>query len=202
MEAMPKAAPRHTPGKVPDSLIYETMDEKPVYRKGYRLVLNGVKKLEDIVGSSTLQSEIISYLIRRLMLFYDEQVYAIHTNEAGLHISKGNNLAGDIFVYERSVMTAENINKNYSSVPPLLAFEVDTETAVEVASQMAYISGKIEKLIQFGVQKVFWISTEAKRIIVAEPDKDWRTISWKNDVEITPGLLVNIAGHLEQQGIK
>ena len=202
MEAMPKAAPRHTSGKVPDSLIYETMDGKPVYRKGYRLVLNGVKKLEDIVGSSTLQSEIISYLIRRLMMFYDEQAYAIHTNEAGLHISKGNNLAGDIFVYERSVMTAENINKNYSSVPPLLAFEVDTETAVEVASQMAYISGKIEKLIQFGVQKVFWISTEAKRIIVAEPDKDWRTISWKNDVEITPGLLVNIAGHLEQRGIK
>lgn len=199
---MPKAAPKHTSGKVPDSLIYETMDGKPVYRKGYRSVLNGVKKLEDIVGSSTLQSEIISYLIRRLMSFYDEQAYAIHSNEAGLHISKGNNLAGDIFVYERSVMTAENINKNYSPVPPLLAFEVDTETEVEVATQMGYISGKIEKLLQFGVHKVFWVSTEAQRVIIAEPDKDWRTVSWKNDIEIVPGLLVNIAGHLEQYGIK
>ena len=36
--------------KVPDALIYEIMDGKPIYRKGYREVLSGKKTIEEIMG--------------------------------------------------------------------------------------------------------------------------------------------------------
>ncbi len=136
------------------------------------------------------------------MGYYHEEKYTIHTNEAGLDIGKGDNLAGDILVYENSVMTPEHINKKYSSVPPLLVFEIDIEADVGTMTELGYVSRKIEKLLAFGVQKVFWISTEAQRVIVAVSGGDWRTISWKSDIEITPGLVLNIAEYLKKRGVK
>ena len=202
MEAIPKASPKRATRNIPASLIYEVMDGKPVYRKGYKSVLDGTQKPEDITGSSTLQAEIVAYLLRRLMFFYDEQQYTIHTNEAGLHIGKGDNLAGDILVYENSVMTPEHINKKYSSVPPLLAFEIDIEADLEEMTELGYVSRKIEKLLAFGVQKVFCISTEAQLVIVAITGGEWRTISRKNDLDIVPGLVVNIGGYLKERGVQ
>lgn len=202
MEAIARPSSKRSTRKIPDALIYEIMDGKPIYRKGYKSVLNKSKKLEDIMGSSTLQAEVVFYLLRQLMLFYDEQHFTIHTNEAGLHIGKGDNLAGDIFVYESAVMTAENINKKYSSVPPMLAFEIDINADPEALTELGYVSRKIEKLLDFGVQKVFWISTDAQMVIVAVAGGEWRSVSWKNDLEIVPGLVVNIAGHLKKRGVE
>lgn len=110
-----EASPKRTMRKPPESMIYETMDGKPIYRKGYKAVLIGAQKPEDFMGISTLQAEIVAYLLRQLMRFYDEQQYTIHTNEAGLHIGKGDNLAGDILVYQNSVLIPKHINKN---IPP------------------------------------------------------------------------------------
>lgn len=201
MEAIPKASLKRTTRNTPTSLIYEVMDGKPVYRKGYKSVLNGAQKPEDIMGSSTLQAEIITYLLRRLIRFYDETQYTIHTNEAGLHIGKGDNLAGDILVYENAVMTPEHINEKYSSVPPFLTFEIDIEADLEEMTELGYVSRKIEKLLAFGVRKVFWISTEAQLVIVAVTGGEWRTISWKNDLDIAPGLVVNIGDYLKERGV-
>ena len=201
MEAIPKASPERSMRNIPASMIYETMDGKPIYRKGYKAVLSGAQKPEDTMGSSTLQAEIVAYLLRQLMRFYDEQQYTIHTNEAGLHIGKGDNLAGDILVYQNSVLTPKHINKKYSSVPPLLAFEIDIEAEVEEMTELGYVSRKIEKLLAFGVKKVFWVSTEAQLVIVAVAGGEWRTISWQNDIEIEPGLIVNITGYLKKRGV-
>lgn len=202
MEAIATSSSKRSKRKIPDSLIYEIMDGKPIYRKGYKSVLNKSKKLEDIMGSSTLQGEVHIYVLSLLLQHFGLEKYTIHCNEAGLHIDKGDNLAGDIFVYESSVMTAENINKKYSSVPPMLAFEIDIEADMEALTELGYVSRKIEKLLNFGVQRVFWISTEAQIVIIAVAGGEWRTVSWKNDIEIVPGLTVNIAGHLKKRGVE
>ncbi len=178
------------------------MDGVPIYRKGYKSVLNNSKTLQDIMGSSTLQSEIHMYLNSLLFAHFGIDRYAIYSNEAGLHIAKGNNLAGDIFVYDASVMRGDKISKQYADVPPLLAFEIDIEADLEAMSEMGYISRKIEKLLRFGVQKVFWISTEARRVLVAESGSDWRTISWEKTIEIAPGLTMNIPEHLRKRGVE
>jgi len=201
MEAVATAPRARKAKKIPEHLIYEIMDGKPIYRKGYKSVLNNSKTLQDIMGSSTLQGEVHIYVMSLLLQHFGLDKYTIHCNEAGLHLAKGNNLAGDIFVYDASVMRGNKIGKQYSNVPPLLAFEIDIEADLEAMSEMGYVSRKIEKLLKFGVQKVFWISTEARRVLVAETGSDWRTISWKKDIEIAPGLTMNIPEHLRKRGL-
>lgn len=201
METVPAAARPRKAKKIPAYLIYEEMDGQPIYRKGYKSVLNKSKTLEDIMGSSTLQSEIHMYINSLLFVHLGLEKYAIYSNEAGLHLGKGNNLAGDIFLYDARVMTGAKIGKRYSDVPPLLAFEIDIEADLEAMTEMGYVSRKIEKLLRFGVKKVFWISTEAQRVLVAEPGKDWITVAWEKNIEIVPGLSMNILEHLQKRGI-
>ncbi len=42
--------------KIPDKLIYETIDGKPVYYKGYQDVIKLIKQFEEIMGSSKLMN--------------------------------------------------------------------------------------------------------------------------------------------------
>jgi len=201
METIPAASQARKTRKIPEYLIYEVMDGQPIYRKGYKSVLNKTKTLEDIMGSSTLQGEVHLYVLSLLLQYFGLEKFTIHCNEAGLHIGKGNNLAGDIFVYDARVMTGAKIGKHYSDVPPLLAFEIDIEADLEAMTEMGYVSRKIEKLLRFGVKKVFWISTEAQRVLIAEAGRDWPTVSWEKDIEIVPGLSMNILDHLQKRGI-
>lgn len=80
--------------KVPEYLVYELMDGKPVYYSGYKSVLNKTKKFEDIMGSSALQGVIAAFIIRVLHNNLSEQVYWILTNEAGIFLNDRNNLIG------------------------------------------------------------------------------------------------------------
>ena len=58
--------------KIPDAFIYEEIDGKPVYYRGYRKALAQNKNAEDIVGCSDVQGIIISvvleYLYRNISL--------------------------------------------------------------------------------------------------------------------------------------
>nr|WP_290928168.1 hypothetical protein [Haliscomenobacter sp.] len=62
------------------------MDGQPIYYKGYQEVLTETKTLEEIIGSSSLQAYIITYLLQILFKHLDEKQYIIFTNEAGLHL--------------------------------------------------------------------------------------------------------------------
>lgn len=44
---------------ISQALIYEMVDNQPIYYRGYKDVLNGVKDVEDIMGSSLLQAVLI-----------------------------------------------------------------------------------------------------------------------------------------------
>ncbi len=52
--------------KIPDALVYEEMDGKPIYYRGYRDVLAKQKKPEEIMGCSDVQGVIISKVLRFL----------------------------------------------------------------------------------------------------------------------------------------
>lgn len=83
-----RSAPRKKKEKIPDYLIYEIIDGKPFYRKGYKDVMNKTKTLEEIMGSNALQFIILQYLIRLIAKFDNEEKYYIANNEAGLHLGK------------------------------------------------------------------------------------------------------------------
>lgn len=99
-------------GKISESLIYEIMDGRPIYRKGYRDVVVGKKTLEDIIGASTLQSVIASHLMKIIWTFLDLDTYFVLTGESGLYIDHRNNLANDVAIYDQTVLTPAKISKN------------------------------------------------------------------------------------------
>ena len=83
-----KKLPRIPAKKIPAALIYEIMDGKPIYYKGYREVLRQEKTLEEVMGSSTLQGLILEFILRILFRQLDENQYHILTNETVLHLDK------------------------------------------------------------------------------------------------------------------
>ncbi len=196
-------AKTETEKAIPQSLIYEVLDGKPLYRKGYKDVLNKTKTLEEIMACSTLQSEVIGHLLRTLYRRSDESKYRIHTNEPGLHVNHKNNLASDIFIYDKKVLTAEHINNKYANVTPKIAIEVDV--AVEFEGGLTfenYTGAKNSHLLKFGAEKVLWILTKEKKVWVETLKDGLQILDWNTDIEIFDGITFNIGEYLKSEGIE
>ena len=73
-----------------DSLVAEVIDGKPYYYKGYKNVLSGKLKRDDIMGASGLQGLIVGYLMRLLATLDDDQFHIL-PNETGIHLDHKNN---------------------------------------------------------------------------------------------------------------
>ncbi|GLU50679.1 Uma2 family endonuclease [Dyadobacter frigoris] len=186
--------------EIPSVLIHEIIDGKPLYRKGYREVLAKTKKIEDIMGSSSLQFFIIEYLLRILFQAIDSRKYIIATNEAGLHIDRRNNLSGDIAIFDKHVLTIDKINKHYSNVHPKISIEIDLDIELEEFTETGYITIKTKKLLEFGAEKVIWFLTESKKVMIATTESEWQTFDWNYDVEILDGIRCNVGAYLEEKG--
>ena len=191
---------KRPPRNVPSHLIYEIMDGKPIYYKGYLDVILNKKTFEEIMGASSLQSIIVSYLVGFISRFIDEDVYTLLTGESGLHVNHRNNLSNDIAIFETSVLTPSKINKKYADVPPKIAIEVDIDADVEDMTESGYIYKKTRKMLDFGTAKVFWVLTDPQVVIVATTEKI-ETFSWNKDIELFDGQFFNIGKYLERKGI-
>ncbi|OIN57903.1 Uma2 family endonuclease [Arsenicibacter rosenii] len=186
--------------KVPEHLIYEILDGKPIHYKGYRDVLSGAKRFSEIMGSSALQSFIVAYFQRILFRELDEELYTVLSSETGLHLDKRTNLAGDVLIFDNKVLPVEAIDEFYANVPPKVVIEVDIAADPEDIDNDAYVFKKTEKLLRFGVEKVIWITTKAKKVMVATPDADWQVKDWHKDIEVMNGIMFNVGEYLTKKG--
>lgn len=187
---------------IPAYLIKEVLDRKPLYYKGYKEVLNNNKTLEDIMGSNSLQLIIISYMMRVLLTQADNKKYYFLTNEIGSHISHKNNIFHDIAIFDKTVLTADKINKRYTDVPAKVIIEVDVDIEAEKLWEMDYVAQKTETVFAFGTEKVIWILTKSQKVIVAQPGADWLIIDWNKDIELLDGQYFNIGAYLASEGIQ
>lgn len=190
------------PAKIlPEEMVYETIAGRVFYRKGYREVLNKTKTIEEIMGSSGLQSIIVSYLMKVLFKLDDER-YWILSNEIGLHIDHRNNPASDIGVFDVNVLTPDLVDTHYVSVPAKIFLEVDIRADVDDLGETGYISLKTNELFNFGAEKVIWILSNAQKVIVAEKgQRTWHWSDWSEDVEVLDGVTFNIGQYLATKGI-
>ena len=186
---------------IPESLIYEIMDGRPLYYKGYKDVLTNKKTSEEIMGASGLQSFIIQYLLEVLYLKIGRKKYHFLTNEIGTHLDKGNNLSGDIYIYEKNVLSPEKINTRYVEVAPKIAIEIDIRIDLSDEKDFGYVFTKTHKLLDFGVEKVFWIFTKHQKVMVATKDQDWLTKNWNQGIELLDGEYFNIGKFLTDEGV-
>ncbi len=187
--------------KIPKNLIYEVFDGKPVYYKNYRKVVAGTLKLEDIMGSSGLQVIIIEYLLFVLYSNLERKKFKAFTNEQGQHIDKNNNLSADIAIYETTKFDVKDATKHYTTVAPKIQIEVNIDADTEdFGSPDNYVFRKTEKLLNFGVEKVIWVMSDSKKIIVATKNANWEIIDWHKDIEIMPNIPFNLGKYLKENG--
>lgn len=196
-----RTLPRIPAKKIPPVLLYEIIDGKPVYYKGYREVVAGKKSIEEIMGASSLQNIIIEFVLRILFRSLDEKKYRILTNEQGLHLSSKNNLSADIAIFEDSKLSVKTANKTYAKVPPKIQIEVDIDADIEgFESPDNYMYIKTNKLLEFGVEKVIWLMSSSKRVLVATQNENWQVIDWHKDIEVMEGISFNIGKYLKEEG--
>jgi Uma2 family endonuclease len=171
-------------------LVYEEMDGKPVYYKNYHKVLLSQATFDDVMGSSESQFVVISAVLKELYRTVDDAGYWIATNEAGLHISPGNNLAADIAIFNRTTAPPRVRNFKYQDLPPEVVIEVDIKADTsEFSTPVEYYRQKSRKLRDFGVGKVVWVNTEARSVMFNE---DLAPVSWDTPFEVLPGLTLTI----------
>ena len=186
-----------------ESLVYEVLDGRPLYYRGYEDVLAGKKTPEEIMGSSSLQWVLVSYFMRIMIRSLDEKKYWFASNEAGVHLDHRNNLAHDAAIYEKSVLTPDKINVHYVDVPARVAVEIDVKADLSKTEDFNYVNRKTRKLLDFGTDKVIWIFTDTQQVMIAEQTADaWLTMSWHRDLELLDGQTFNIGRYLEEEGIK
>lgn len=177
---------------IPKSLIYEMVDGKPIYYKGYREFILGENKSGEPMGSSLLQSMIITRLVI-LLHRHLEQEYYILTNELGLQFSKGNWRAADIAIYKKNQIEPSKITNKYTKIPPKVVIEIDTKAEIEeVKDTFTYYNRKTDQLLEFGVEKVIWIFTDSQKVMLATKDKNWELLSWDKQINVLEDLQINL----------
>jgi Uma2 family endonuclease len=176
--------------KIPDFLIYEVAKGKPIYYKGYKDVLNGTKTFEEITMESILQS----WLKAQITIFIGSLLrmthYHITVGEMGINLSRQDKRGADISIFRKE--NFKLIDK-YSDLPPEIIIEIDVRAEVEDRHEMDYVAEKTDDYHKFGVKRVIWIFTKAKKVIVANAGQTWLMDDWSADVEIMEGIKFNVA---------
>ena len=196
------AKPRKKKETVPDYLIRDEIDGEFFYYAGYQDVLDGKKTPEEIMGSSGLQSWIVSYFMKLFFTQIGEEQYYAFTNEVGNHLGKKNNLGLDFALFDKKMLTPDKITTRYVDVPPVLVVEVDVRIDTNNLVEMDFVHKKTKKLLEKGTAKVLWIFTRSQRVLIATPGQDWLNVDWNRDIELLDGHNFNIGKALKAAGIE
>lgn len=191
--------------KIPEVLIKETIDGIPFYYKGYRDTINKTKKLHDIMADSGLQSFIKRYIFQLLLQSLPPTDYEVFMGEVGSHLAPNVNMSLDVVVYDAKQLTPDKITTKYIDVVPKIVLEIDVN--VEMRDEKSdlfeeYVLRKVRRLHQFGTEKVVWIFTQSKTIIVTSPDGTWKINDWDREIELLEGVKFNIEQYLKEKGIE
>lgn len=183
----PKAIPlvQKRARKIPDYLVYEVIDGNPIYYQGYKNVLSGKLKLEDIMGTSDVQGFFIN-LIKDHLTPLLKKDYRVLAGELGVHLAFKDNLSVDVAIYRREDFQPTQFTNTYKATPPLIAIEVDTKAALSNSEEaQIYFTNKTKKYLSFGVEQVAWVFTKTRTMWVAKNDgKPWLIMSWDDEITI------------------
>jgi hypothetical protein len=193
-----KALPRIPAKKIPSALIYEIIDGKPIYYKGYREVIAGTKTIEEVIWTSSLRGVVLEHILRKLFNSCNENKYRFLTNRLVIHCDNRTNFSANIAIFDAEKLPVKAADKHYALIPPKIQIEVDIDADLgNFETPDAYIYAKTEKLLDFGVEKMIW--SDSKKILVATKDENWEIINWNKEVEVLNGISFNIGKYLKDE---
>ncbi len=188
------------PPVVPKVLIYEMLNGRPIYYRGYQEVLATGLDPESIMGSSSLQSLVVGLIFSHIMNNRDKKRYIPMTNEAGVHLDLNSNLSCDVAIYEKGTFA---LTTKYFDTPPKIVIEVDIKADVSefAGRDYEYMAEKTQRLFDFGVERVLWVLSRSRRVFVAVPNQDWIFTDWANDVPVLDDCVLNVKKLLDEEEI-
>jgi len=191
---------KKTKKRVPKYLIYEMRKGSPIYYRDYDKVISGEKTLEEVMGSSELQSlliMIISNYIYNLL----KNKYLVFGNEISYKFAPRSWYNLDIAIIEKEKL--KKISDKYLIVPPKVVIEIDTKADLrKFENPQDYFHRKTQDLLDSGVEKVIWIFTHDKKVWVAEKGKRWIITDWNDTIDVIDNIKLNIENLLKEEGIE
>lgn len=185
--------------QIPKELIYEMRRGKPIYYRDYQKIVVQENSLEEIMGSSLLQAQLIALIVVFLGGKLNLRQYVITTNEVGFLYSKKSWRALDIAIFRRADIKAERHSTAYVKTAPKIVIEVDTKAEVkEHGDLFGYLTEKTEDLLTAGVERVIWILTETRKVVVAEPNTPWLLAKWSDSIPVVDDVTMQINQFMEQ----
>ncbi|GAB2602655.1 Uma2 family endonuclease [Spirosoma areae] len=185
---------------IPSALVYEVLNGRPLYYRGYREVMAKNLNPENIMGSSSLQAILVSLIHSFIMVNRDRKKYLPVTNEAGVHLDLKDNLSCDVAIFEKGTFA---ITTKYFNTPPKIVIEVDVKIDLTDfdGQEYDYVAEKTQRLFDFGVERVFWVLSKSRRVFVAIPNQDWIFTDWSNDIPVMEGCVLNVKRLLDEEEI-
>jgi len=181
-------------------LTYEKVNGKPIYYRDYKKVLKGKLPPEAVMGSSGFHAYLIMLLIKLLLSKIDEEKFIILSNELGFLYKKGSWRNLDIAIFEKEKVKPYLMQDKLIPVAPKVVIEVDTKADLSrYGSFEEYAYEKTQDLLDAGVEKVIWIFTKTKKVMVAEKGEKWIVQDWRDDFEVMEGIGLNISEILKRR---
>lgn len=180
--------------QIPKILIYEEFDGHPIYRKGYKDFMLGIKKIEEInMGTSALQW-FITNMIHKYLWSILPPNYMVGSGELGLHLTKNANFAADIAIYREGLFKVGFHSTKYTDTPPSIVIEVDIkiDESDYFQNEEEYFHKKTEQLLRWGVERVIWVFSSSRRILVADNLQKWEFISWDLPITVIDDHQINV----------
>ena len=174
-------------------LTYEKVNGKPIYYRNYKKVLKGELPPEAVMGSGGLQAYLIILLLKFLLKRLDERKYIVLSNELGFLYKKGSWRNLDIALFEREKVKPYLLEDKLIPVPPKVVIEIDTKADLsKYCCLEEYVQEKTQDLLDAGVEKVIWIFTKTKKVMIAERNKKWFIQNWNEPFEVFKNLTINL----------
>jgi len=178
---------------VPKALIYEMRRGSPIYYRDYDKVLSGEKQLEEVMGSSGLQSWLLDLIVRFLHQKLSGKDYQVLFNEVGYKFAPKSWYNLDIGIWEKEKVKPFLKKNEMFTVAPKVVIEVDTKADLrKFENPQDYFHRKTQDLLDHGVERVIWIFTRDKKIWIAERNKPWLIVDWDYEIPVLGNISFNL----------
>ncbi len=174
-------------------LTYEKVNGKPIYYRNYKKVLKGELLPEAVRARTALQA----FLLTQIMFFLIEALgtkrYLTLPGELRFYYKKNSWRSIDIGIFEREKFEPFILSDKPLTAPPKVAIQIDTKADLSRYSNLKeYTYEKTQDLLDAGVEKVVWIFTRPKKVLIAEKGKKWIVQDVAEDIPLIEGIVLNL----------
>ena len=99
----------------------------------------------------------------------------------------------DIAIFEKEKVRDSLLKDEYIAIPPKVVVEVDTKADLKKHGDVIhYINEKTDDLLGSGVERVIWVLTKERKVMVAEKGKRWFITDWDDEINYIENIKFSI----------